>query len=94
MSKDSYRGNIFEKAAEKFDLPSEAVANLPVIMITGCRKIHIENHEGIIGYTDNEITVNCGKIILHVLGNNLKLKGMTDSELLITGTLKDIRFEY
>ncbi len=94
MSKGKYKRNILEKAAEQFDLPSEAAANLPIITVTGCRKIHIENHHGILGYTDEEMTVNCGKMILKIAGSGLELKGMTDAEILIVGTLDSVHFEY
>lgn len=94
MAKDIYKGSIFEKAAEHFDLPGEAAANLPVVTVTGCRKVHIENHKGIIGYADNEISINCGKVILQIVGSGLELKGMTEAEVLVTGTVEAVKFKY
>lgn len=93
MSNGTYKRNMLEKAAERFDLPGEIVANLPVVTVTGCRKVHIENHKGIIGCDANEISVNCGKVVLQVEGNNLELKGMTDAEIMIIGTISAVQFK-
>ena len=92
MGKSDYKGSLFEKAAEKFDLPGEAASNLPVITVTGSRKVHIENHRGIIGYTDEEISINCGRMIVQISGTSLVLKGMTDAEVLITGNVQNVHF--
>ena len=85
--------NILEKTASMFDLPGEVVAGLPKVTVTGCRKIYIENHKGILEYGSDAITVNCGKIILKLRGSELELRSMSDSEMLITGFLTGIEFE-
>ena len=93
MEKGNYKRSIFEKAAERFDLPGEIAANLPVVTVTGCRKVHIENHRGIIGCDTEEISVNCGKVILSIEGCGLELKGMTDAEIMIMGTISAVQFK-
>ena len=47
-----------ERAAEILDLPADAVAGVFHAEITGNREMLVENHRGIIEYTDTEIKIN------------------------------------
>ena len=94
MRKPEKDNAIFEKAADVFDLPGEIVAGMARITITGCRRVFIENHRGIMEYGANEIHVNGGRVIIKLRGNELMLRSMSDSELLITGQLFGIDFEF
>ena len=93
MVKERGGGNIFEKTADKFDLPGEVVANMPYISVTGCRHVYIENHRGILEYGTEEIIVNGGRVIIKLRGSGLQLRAMNEDELLITGTVSEMNFE-
>ena len=43
--------------ADVFELPTEAVSNMPVITITGNINIIIENYGGIIEFSDEKIVL-------------------------------------
>lgn len=94
MPKREKKENIFERAADIFDLPGEIVAGMSRITITGCRRVFIENHRGILEYGREEIDVNGGRVIIKLKGKELELRSMSDSELLVTGLLTDISFEF
>lgn len=94
MPKREKKENIFERAADIFDLPGEIVAGMSRITITGCRRVFIENHRGILEYGREEIDVNGGRVIIKIKGKELELRSMSDSELLVTGLLTDISFEF
>lgn len=83
---------ILTKAANVFDLPSEAVAGVPRVTVTGTGKLHIENHKGLLGYGTEEITVNGGKIIIRISGTELELSAMSDIELVVTGKIKSVEY--
>jgi sporulation protein YqfC len=85
--------HVLTRAAELFDLPGEVVAGLPKITMTGDRRIHIENHRGLLEYDAALISVNCGGAILCVYGARLELVSMTAEELLITGAIRRVEFE-
>ena len=85
--------NLLEKAADIFDLPGDIVAGMSRITITGCRRVFIENHRGILEYGSEEIDVNGGRVVIKLRGNDLELRSMSESELLITGQLNGIDFE-
>ncbi len=81
-----------ERAAEILDIPAEAVAGVTHIEITGTREFFIENHKGILEYTDTEIKINAGKNILRVIGSRLAVSSMTANELKLTGDIQTIEF--
>ena len=94
LKKPKRDSEILEKAAAVFDLPGEVVAGMPRMTITGCRRIFIENHHGILEYGENEIHINGGRVVIKLKGTQLALRSMSDSELLITGQLLGIDFDF
>lgn len=87
MEKKPKREGLLVRAAEAFDLPSDVVAGLPRIELTGDRSVRMENHKGILAYGHEEIHVSGGKLMIKVRGADLELKAMNASELLIMGTI-------
>lgn len=81
-----------ERAAEMLDIPAEAIAGVMRIEIIGAREFFIENHKGILEYTDAEIKINAGKHILRVVGSRLAVSSMTANELKLTGDIQNIEF--
>ena len=94
MAKKKNSGYFLETAADIFDLPGEIVAGMSRVTITGGSRVFIENHKGILEYGRNEICVNGGKVIIKVGGDKLEVRSMSDTELLITGRIFSLSFEY
>lgn len=83
---------LLSRAADMFDLPAEALAGDSRLTITGNKRLVIENHKGLMEYGENQIEINCGKIILKVKGENLEIRAMNSQELLLTGLFLGIEF--
>jgi sporulation protein YqfC len=83
-----------EQAANLFDLPPDIVAGLPRVEITGCSQVYIENHQGLLGYEPNEITVNGGDVVLRIRGEDLRVRAMRLGQLRLEGTLSSIEMVY
>ena len=94
MSFSDKKDVFIEKAADILDLPQEVVAGMPRITVTGCRRVLVENHRGILEYGSEEIQVNGGKMVLVLRGRGLELRSLRATELLITGRLSGMEFEY
>lgn len=88
--KDSF----LDKAAEIFDIPGEVVAGMPRITVTGCRRVLVENHRGILEYGSEEIQINGGRMVLKLRGKGMELRALNTAELLITGRITGMEFEY
>ena len=86
-------GGVLGAVAELFDLPADVVAGLPRIELTGDSQLRMENHRGILSYGTDEIRVSGGKLIIRVVGEELELKAMNASELLISGHLRAVELE-
>ncbi len=84
--------NLLDKAADVLDLPQEVVAGAPRVTVTGCRRVLIENHRGIILYGEEEIRVGGGRVEIVIGGRGLTLRSMSDSEMLVTGEISEVGF--
>jgi sporulation protein YqfC len=94
MSLNDKKDIFLEKAADILDLPEEVVAGMPRITVTGCKRVMVENHRGILEYGDREIQINGGRMVLTLRGENLELRSLNTTELLVTGRLTGMEFEY
>ena len=83
---------ILARVAELFDLPGEVVAGLPHIELVGQRQLLIENHQGILSYSDSIIDVNTVGRVVRIRGERLELLAMTSEALRIGGTIADVEF--
>lgn len=90
-------GNFFKestvKMANKFDIPREAIENIPKITIIGDEELTIENHGGILSFTDNEIIVKTciGKIILK--GTNFEIAYLSETTITVSGVFISFNLE-
>ena len=79
-------------AAELFDLPVDLVTGMPHVEVLGNRQFYMENHRGIISYSDREISISGSGMILQVKGAELVLVSMTAQALRIQGEIERIEW--
>lgn len=79
--------------AELFELPPEALSGVPKLTVTGCRRVMVENHRGLLHLSPEIIQIKGGKVTVTVTGDKLELRAMTRSEMLITGTVVSVSFD-
>ena len=84
--------NMLERVADLFDLPADVVAKMPRIEITGCRRLYIENHQGLLEYEDNLIQISGDRLIITVRGSDLRVDAMNARELLLGGVITAVEF--
>ena len=81
---------IIEKTAEMFRLPGDLAAGLPRVEIIGSTRVLVENHRGVVLYTEERIDVNGGRILLSVKGSGLEIRAMNRHELMICGNVEGV----
>jgi sporulation protein YqfC len=86
--------NLFERAADLFDLPADVLAGLPHLEIAGCRRLLLENHKGILEYSDRQIDINGGQVIVRIKGKDLDLRAMNANELSLEGLIFGVEFVF
>jgi sporulation protein YqfC len=83
-----------KKAADIFDLPGEAIGGLPSLEISGLGRIRIENHKGLLTYSEELVEVSGGKAVIKISGSSLDIRAMTADLLIISGEIFKIEFIY
>lgn len=91
--KDSTKKSLLERTAAVFELPADLLAGLPCVRIVGSEEVYVQNHRGILAYGEEEIIINGGKQLIRVVGQGLRLSGMTPADLTITGSVRAVELE-
>lgn len=83
---------IKKSLAEILELPKDIVLDIPKIILVGNLQIYIENHKGILEYTNTRIRVNTKLGTLSIIGKNLILKNIIAEEIIIVGEIREFQF--
>ncbi|RLL48044.1 sporulation protein YqfC [Oceanobacillus piezotolerans] len=75
-----------------FALPSDVILELPRITVIGQIHVYIENHKGLEIYSDTELKLKVNKGYVQITGNAFVLRMMLPEEILLEGTITDIKF--
>lgn len=89
--KDGLGARLVRQAQESF-LAEDIAVDLPRIEILGDRRVLVENHKGILEYGDTLMRINCGKMVIKIVGQEMELRALSLSELAVTG--KILALEY
>lgn len=76
----------------QFALPSDIVSDMPRITILGQLHVYVENHKGLIVYSDTELIVKANTGMIKISGTGFVLKMMLPQELLLEGKVKDVSY--
>ena len=86
--------SLLERASEYFDLPGDIVAGLPRVQIVGCRQLLLDHHEGLLSFSEREISVKTGRVVVRMRGDGLTIRAMTARELRVEGLMFSVEFLY
>ncbi|MGI6713313.1 MAG: sporulation protein YqfC [Bacillota bacterium] len=75
------------------DLPQDITLNMPRVTMVGNLQLFIENHRGIVEYTDNKIRVLVNRGYLEIEGRNLILNNIKADEIMINGEIEQIKVD-
>ena len=73
-----------EKAARAFDLPGES-AGMPRLELIGDREVFLEGYRDILSYSREELTVDGGKWMVRITGQELEIKALGLGQLRMEG---------
>ena len=80
------------KITESLELPREIVMNVPVVRITGASEVFVENHKGIIEYTNESLRLNTSSGIIRIAGRNFCIKEISQEDIIISGEIDALEF--
>lgn len=77
---------------EALNLPKEILLDFPLICVTGRDEVTVENHKGILSYSQESIRISTKVGTLLVRGAELGLKQLTGEILVITGKVTGLEY--
>ena len=83
---------VLAEFAERFDLPADIVAGLPHLEMVGSREVYLEQHTGILSYSEEQIDANTPAGVLRICGEKLRLTAMTAQELRVGGSIRSVEW--
>lgn len=95
MSQDrEFIEELKNKFAELFEMPKDTVLDAPRISMVGNMELVLENHRGIIEYTEEKIRIriNNGQVVIS--GAELIIEDLTKQTVNIKGQIIDISFKF
>lgn len=76
----------------KMELPQDVVLDLPRITMIGQLHIYIENHRGLLTFSDKEIRILLSQGQLLVRGKAFVIKTILPEEILLEGKIDQVIF--
>lgn len=75
---------------DKMELPADVTMNLPRITMIGQLHIYIENHRGVLKFTNEELRLLLEQGQLLIKGNDFVIKTILPEELLLEGIIEQV----
>lgn len=88
----SLRSSVNKLLTDVLELPKDLVLNLPRVTMVGNIQLTLENHRGVILYTDRRIRVAVEKGEVVIAGQKLTLRSIYADEIIIDGLILDVSF--
>jgi sporulation protein YqfC len=88
----SRRGKL-QRLAGMLEIPPDVVLDWPRITMLGNKQLLVENHKGIIEYTGAFVRIKLNQGELAVTGSDLVIGSLQAEQLLVEGTVTDIKYE-
>ncbi len=85
--------NIKKKMADTLDLPEEYALGSLKISIIDFSSVGILNYKSIVEYGENIIKINTKEKMIRIEGDSLIIDNITDDEIKIKGSIKNLLFE-
>ncbi|WP_409289350.1 sporulation protein YqfC [Peribacillus sp. SCS-37] len=74
------------------DLPQDVVMDLPRITMIGQLHIYIENHRGLLTFTDTELRLMLKSGQLLIKGTSFSIRAILPEEILLEGKIDQVSF--
>ncbi|MBQ3509664.1 MAG: sporulation protein YqfC [Peptococcaceae bacterium] len=75
------------------EIPKDMVLNLPRVSLFGNLQCCVENHQGILQYTPEQIGLQTGKYRIYIDGQELVITSLSAETIYIEGKIGQVRYE-
>ncbi|TQS74578.1 sporulation protein YqfC [Ornithinibacillus gellani] len=73
-------------------LPPDVMLELPRITIIGDIHIYVENHRGLLTFTNTELQLKSANGAIQIIGSSFVMKTMLPKEILLEGKILEVKF--
>lgn len=87
-----WRQNINKWMTKTLELPADVMMDLPRITMIGKLHIYIENHHGVLKFSNQELRLRLKQGELLIKGNEFVLKTILPEEILLEGSIEQVLF--
>ncbi|WP_433743222.1 sporulation protein YqfC [Falsibacillus pallidus] len=77
---------------KKMDLPEDVIMDLPRITMIGQIHIYIENHRGLLGFSDREVRLLLKQGQLLIKGDSFVIKTILPEEIMLEGKISEVLY--
>jgi sporulation protein YqfC len=84
---------ISELFADAMNMPKDVIMDLPRVSICGDKEVYIENHKGLLEYTDNDIRVKMRDGIMHICGDTLRIILLEKDRMVVNGDFSYVKYD-
>ena len=77
---------------KRMDLPEDVMMDLPRITMIGQIHIYIENHRGLLAFSDKEVRLMLKHGQLLIRGSSFVIKTILPEEILLEGQIEQVLF--
>ncbi|MFZ5591039.1 MAG: sporulation protein YqfC [Bacillota bacterium] len=82
-----------KQMAEWMELPGDVLMDLPRVVVVGNMQVSVENHRGIVEYTQEKVRISTGACQVVITGNELCLRNILPDEICVEGSIKSIEYQ-
>ena len=82
-----------DRFADFFELPEEVIKKTTKITTISNDNILIEGYDRVVDYLENYIKIRSNELEIVIDGLNLKIKEVTDNDLVISGSIYSINYK-
>ncbi|MFD1705447.1 sporulation protein YqfC [Siminovitchia sediminis] len=79
-------------ATDKMELPPDVMMDLPRVTIVGQLHIYIENHKGLLAFSDKEVRLLLKQGQLLIKGQSFVIKTILPEEILLEGKINEVMY--
>lgn len=76
----------------KMELPPDVLMDLPRVTIIGQIHIYIENHKGLLAFSDRELRLMLKQGQLLIKGKSFVIKAILPEEILLEGRIEEVLY--
>lgn len=88
-----HKNRQWQRLAGILEIPQDIILDLPRITMLGNQQLLVENHKGIIEYTPSLVRIKLNQGELMIGGKNLTLGNLQIEQILVEGTVEDIKYD-